>query len=70
MADKIDQIHEIVGRLDERTTAIREDVLEIKRDYGPRLLRVEGRQHWILGVGAGVGVAITGAWQWFFKGGA
>lgn len=69
MDPKITEIHEIVGRLDERTQAIQADVTEIKKDYGPRLLRVEGRQNWILGLGAGLGVAATSAWQWF-KGGS
>ena len=61
---KITEIHEIVGRLDERTQAIHEDVTEIRKDYGPRLLRVENRQHWLLGAGAAAAAVVAGAWQW------
>lgn len=64
----IAETREIVGRLDERTRAIQEDVTEIKKDYGPRLRRVENRQHWLLGVGAVVTMVMVGAWRWITKG--
>lgn len=60
----IAETREIVGRLDERTQAIQEDVTEIKKDYGPRLRRVENRQHWLLGAGAVIATGIAGAWRW------
>ncbi len=60
----IAETREIVGRLDERTKATQEDVAYIKNDYGPRLQRVENRQHWLLGVGAGAVALVAGAWQW------
>ena len=65
MMDKIiAETREIVGRLDERTSVIQEDVAAIKKDYGPRLRKVENRQHWLLGAGAAAAALATGAWQW------
>ncbi len=64
----IAETREIVGRLDERTRAIQEDVAEIKKNYGPRLRRVENRQHWILGGGAAVAALAVGAWRWIKEG--
>ena len=64
----IAETREIVGRLDERTKTIEVDVADIKRDYGPRLRKVEGRQHWLFGAGAAVVLLATGAWHWIKEG--
>ncbi len=64
MDKQIAETREIVGRLDERTKTIQQDVADIKKDYGPRLRKVEGRQHWLLGAVAVIAIGVAGAWHW------
>lgn len=64
-----------VARLCERveglTKAVNESLergSEKLNDHEKRLRTVERRQHWFLGIGAGVAAIVSGAWQWLRDG--
>lgn len=54
-----DEIHRSLGRIEGKVESIGDNVEEIKRDlesFERRLRKLEAKQHWYSGVGAGLGM--------------